>query len=290
MNLLPFVIIIVLVLGMFSLSQFRRTNSLEQEKNTYVAYFKGLREARNDVEDSAYAQARTPNSSNKPSESTTTTEKNDDIKKRPFFRDRKIGWPGGRLNLSSLLDDTQDTADLEKITLGYLKALYGNKSFFPKNPKTFLKHLVAKLKANEETIPLHELVLDDPTMQDTFYKMLRGTHTYDIIQEKGYPPFDHFFTFEKNSEPPMNFHSANVVFLNVALGKNLADNLIKKEREMSVNKPNSLKSPLEKGEVENLFGEAFSSQLSLFSFKSSGRWKNPEIYIDDQTKITVRIE
>jgi len=56
MNLLPFVMIIILVLGLFSLSQFQSSLSLEKTKDAYVAYFKGKREVRNQREALAYEE------------------------------------------------------------------------------------------------------------------------------------------------------------------------------------------------------------------------------------------
>jgi len=294
MNLLPFVMIIVLVLGMFSLSQFQRNNSLEKEKNTYIAYFKGLRETRNDLEDMAYVNAKKRKTNHTPSSSTTSEpQEKDDIKERHFFRERKVGWPSGRLNLSSLLDDAQAKSGLKNITIEYLQALYGHKDFFPKDPKSLLDSIIAKLKTNKDLIPLHELELDDPKMHDIFYRVLKGTHTYNLKKQgskdpEGYPPFDHFFTFEKSSHLPMNFNSANEVFLEVALGVNVAKELIKKEKEQV--KTNALSSPLSKDEINDIFKNIFPSPKDLFNFNSSGTQKNPEMYVDSQTKITVRIE
>jgi hypothetical protein len=293
MNLLPFVMIIVFVLGMFSLSQFQRNNSLEKEKNAYIAYFKGLRESRNGLEDMAYVNARneishsTTSSKTSSSEQKGENEEKDDIQKRPFFRERKIGWPSGRLNLSSLLDDTKNSSTLKNICIEYLRALYGHKDFFPKDPKPLLDSIITKLKTDKDSVLLHELKLDDPKMHDIFYKMLRGTHTYNLKNE-GYPPFDHFFTFEKGCDPPMNFHSANEVFLEVALGENVAKELIKKEKE-SV-KTNALSSPLSKDEINDILKNIFPNPMNLFNFNISGTQRNPEMYVDDQTKITVRIE
>ena len=281
--------IIVLVLGMFSLSQFQRNNSLEKEKNTYIAYFKGLRETRNDLEDMAYVNAKKKKTNHTPSSSTTSEpQEKDDIKERHFFRERKVGWPSGRLNLSSLLEDDQTKLDLQKITIEYLQALYGHKDFFPKKPKPLLDSIIAKLKTNKDLIPLHELELYDPKMHDIFYRMLRGTHTYNLKKQEGYPPFDHFFTFEKSSHPPMNFNSANEVFLEVALGENVAKKLIKKEKEQV--KTNALSSPLSKDEINDIFKTVFPNPKDFFNFDSSGGQRNPEMYVDDQTKITVRIE
>ncbi|MGE0197535.1 MAG: hypothetical protein AB7N99_01880 [Simkaniaceae bacterium] len=291
MNLLPFVMIIVLILGMFSLSQFQQSISLEKEKNAYLAYFIGLRESRNDCEDSVYVNARKTHSKGKSSPTTPSkTTKNDDIKERLFFRERKVGWLEGRLHLSSLLDESQNNASLKTLTLKYLSALYGHKKFFPKDPKPFLESLIKTLKTQETLIPLHEVVFEDPQMQELFYKILRGTHTYDLEKKEGYPPFDHFFTFEKSDHPPMNFHGANKVFLQVALGPSKAEELILEEKKRLIDTPNSLKSPLSKTDLEKILREDFAEKIQWFHFNPGKREKNPEMHVDEKTKITVRIE
>ncbi|NGX51381.1 MAG: hypothetical protein K1060chlam2_01247 [Chlamydiae bacterium] len=283
MNLLPFVITIVLILGMFSLSQFENANSLQKEKNIYVAYFEGLRKARNHLEDSAYKRRRESNSKRGTSSS---SKAKDEVKELPFFRERKLGWSGGRLNLSALLSASQKYRGVEKIAVEYLEALYGTNDTFPKNLKPLLKALIVKLTASEELTPLHEVELDDPKMQALFYKMLRGTQTYDLMGGEGYPPFDHFFTFQGEEIAPINFHSASELLLEVVLGKSGAEELIERERAKVGAHPNALKSPLKRGEIELLLGE----KLPLFNLKTQKTIKNPESYTDQETKITVRIE
>ena len=56
MNILPFVITILMILGMFSLSQFQKIRSPEQE--SYVAYFKTLRKTRNALVEEVYQKHR----------------------------------------------------------------------------------------------------------------------------------------------------------------------------------------------------------------------------------------
>ena len=289
MNLLPLTLIIILILGIFSLSQFQRSLSLESEKITYISYFKGLRGARNKLENSAYVTAKTPP---KPKKDSPLKKEKEEEKKTtpPFFRDRKIGWPNGRLHLSSLVHDPLKYPNLEEVTLIYLSTLYGKAEFFPKDPRPFFKHLIKTLKTSEEEIPLHELELNHPEMEEILYKMLRGTQTYDLTG-KGYPPFHHFFTFEETNSSPMNFHSANEVFLNIVLGEKATKALIAQEKEELEETPQALTSPIKTAKaVEAFLGDDFAKVAHLFRFSGRSTKRNPEAYTDQQTQITVRIE
>jgi len=149
MNLLPFIIIIILVLGMFSLSQFQRSHSLEKEKNLYIIYFKGLRQIRNDLENAYYEKAKKilSNSKSDPTKETSNTPKD-----TLFFRERMLGWSSGKLNLSSLLNDASDSLGLKEICIKYLLLLYGHTDFFPKNPQYLLDCVIEKLKTEQEII------------------------------------------------------------------------------------------------------------------------------------------
>jgi len=284
MNLFPFVMIIVFILSMFSLAQFQRNHSLKREKDTYIAYFKGLREVRNSLESEAYTKAK------KSSPDRTHSQKPSKDKKstQHFFRDKNIGCSNGRLNIFSLLDKTQNNTELKKTCIQYLRALYGHNKFFPVDPTHLLDSIIAKLREEEHPPPLHTLKLDDSEMHNLFYKVLKGTHTYNIKTKEGYPPFDHFFTFEKGQTSPMNFHAANEIFLEVVLGKSITKELIKKEKELK--RAYAAFSPLSIADVQDFTKNIHPNPIGLFAFTPPKAEKQPKIHVDTQTKITVRIK
>jgi len=234
MNILPIVITIVLILGMFSLSQFQRNSSLKQDRSTYIAYFRGLRETRNKLEETAYLSERKSLMKEKVKPTPKKSKNENKERKAPlFFRDKKLGWSEGRLNLSSLLEENKISETLLTLAADYLTELYGHAEFFPSDPIPLLNLLISKLKKGTELVPLQELELNN----EALYKMLRGTHTYDLKKQVGYPPFNHFFTFEKRKGPPINFKYANEILLQVVLGKETTHALIKMEKEKQANKP-----------------------------------------------------
>lgn len=290
MNLLPFIVVIIMVLGLFSLSQFQGAVTQKKEHQLYLAYFRGLRETRNDKEITAYKKSRVKKK---------TDEKSGE-KKKPYtikyFREKREGWEKGRLNLSSLLKKPYKYEGLETLAESYVKQLYVDAPFFPEE-KNFSKMLIETLVKiytdNEHPPEFHEILFDDPDLQETFFKMVHGTHTYDLEKKIGYPPFGEMFSFEKSDRPPMNFHYANLPFLSLALGEKVKKELVKVEQELLPTAKQKRLSPLKKKDVEDLLlnktlGKA-DTLLNLFDFKYESSKRDPEQFVDPQTAITVKI-
>lgn len=290
MNVLPFIVVIIMVLGLFSLSQFQGAVTQKKERQLYLAYFRGLRETRNNKEINAYKKSRVKRK----------TEEKSGEEKKPYtvkyFREKREGWEKGRLNLSSLLKKPTKYEGLEALAESYVKQLYGHASFFPKEknfPKMLIKALIKIYMDNESPPELHEILFDDPDMQETFFKMVHGTHTYDLEKKIGYPPFGEMFSFEKSDRPPMNFHYANLPFLSLTLGEKVKKELIKIEQELLPSAKRKCLSPLKKKDVEDLLlnktlGKA-DTLLNLFDFKYEPSKRDPEQFVDPQTAITVKI-
>ena len=280
MNLLPFVIIIILISGMFTQSQLQQTISIKKEECAFRAYFLGHRESRNLAESNSYLNAIKKNPA--PAKSVSTFPSKNTY---PFVRNHMISWPIGRLNLSSLLSDKKNE-DHINLAISYFKSIYAHKHFFPENPKAFLLLLFDKVVIEE--IPIQAIRFENPKMQESIYKILRGTQTYDIMLKKGYPPFAHFFSFEKSNQKPMNFHAANTLFLKAALGEKITNNILNKEQK---NKScNSLKSPITKKDLIEILGSDASTKIDLFKFTVPTIERSNQSHIDEKTQITVRFD
>lgn len=287
MNLLPFVIVIITILALFSTSFFDRHVMEKKEQEIYLAYFKGLRAARNHKEDLAYCSLR---KRGKPP-STNSSKKEPSKKKVDYFRDEKIGWENGRLNLSSLTQDAQKWPELKTITIAYVKRLYSNHDIFPSEGKFVEKLIDALIAAYKDVDPLppfYDLKLEDK-FRIPFYKMVRGTHTYDIKTNAGYPPFGNFFTFEEREKPPMFFQDANTTFLSIVLGTEKMQ-IIKDEELREIEKSGGHHSSLNRTKLEELLSDSPPSpqQLDLFDFNQKSSPRTPGKHKDQKTQITVR--
>lgn len=287
MNLLPFVIVIITILALFSTSFFDRHVMEKKEQAIYLAYFKGLRAARNMKEDLAY---RSLMKGGKP-QSTNSSKKEPSKKKIDYFRDEKIGWKNGRLNLSSLTQDAQKWPELKAISIKYVKRLYSNHDIFPNEGKfveKLIDALTAAYKDEDSLTPFYDLKLEDK-FRIPFYKMLRGTHTYDLKSGAGYPPFGDFFTFEEREKPPMFFQDANTTFLSIVLGDKKTQIIVDEERK-EIQESGKHRSSLNRTQLEELLSDSPPSpqQLDLFDFNQKSSPRNPGKHKDQKTQITVR--
>ncbi|MDJ0652294.1 MAG: hypothetical protein QNJ27_04750 [Simkaniaceae bacterium] len=290
MNLLPFVVIIIVVLTLFSLSQFEGLLSLKKENQIYRAYFRGLRERRNNKANKPCHKITPKNKKN-----TKTAKAKKAIKStQKYFREERVGWEKGRLNLSSLLATPHKYPSLEAVAVQYIKRLYGKAEFFPKNDqiiKDLMETLIKEQQKSPPT-PLHEITFSDPRLQDIFYKMMRGTHSYDL-EGKGYPPFGEMFTFEQSNCPPMNYHYANISFLSLVVGEEMTKKFVELEKKQLIDAKKKSQSPIKPSTFKNLLktqgiGDK-NGLLELFEFsyrKSKGVLAKHQ---DSATQITVKV-
>jgi len=287
MNLLPFVIVIITILALFSSSFFDRHVMEKKEQEIYLAYFKGLRVARNHKEDLAYRSLMKGGKS----KSTSSSKNESSEKTTPYFRNEKIGWKNGRLNLSSLTQDAKKWPELKAITIAYVKRLYSGHNIFPKEDKfveRLVDDLIAAYKDGDPLLPFHEVELDDK-FHLPFYKMVKGTHTYDLEEKTGYPPLGDFFSFEERESPPMFFQDANTTFLSIVLGTKKTQIIVDEElKEIEESKRH--RSSINRTKLEELLSNSPPSpqQLELFDFNQKRSPRTPGKHTDPKTQITVR--
>ena len=119
--------------------------------------------------------------------------------------------------------------------------------------------------------------------------MVRGTHTYDLETNAGYPPFGDFFTFEEREKPPMFFQDANTTFLSIVLGTKKMQ-IIKDEELREFEKSGGHHSSLNRTKLEELLSDSPPSpqQLDLFDFNQKSSPRKPGKHKDQKTQITVR--
>jgi hypothetical protein len=291
MNLLPFVTVIITVLALFS-SAFLQKHIIEKKECAlYKAYFKGLREVRNQKEGKAYTSLMKKSGTTEKKPSSISSSK---TRKKGYFRDEKIGLENGMLNLSSLVSSPEKWPQLKGVAIKYIYHLYGNKGIFPENSKfveNLLESLVKEYQKDEidDETELYDLELCDPYTVP-FYKMLKGTRTYNLETGVGYPPFGDFFTFKGREKAPMFFQDANTTFLQVAFGAKPSKLLIQAELKKS-EKSNRYHAALNREELENVFSTAVISPqlLDLFeyAYQKSSNQKMLSV-TDAKTHLTVQ--
>lgn len=284
MNILPFVITILLILGMFSLTQLKQIRS--PETKIYISYFETLRQTRNALAHEVYQKEMKKQSKNNASSTGNQKSNNEDV---PYFRDQYFGCKEGRLNLYSLLEEKQNSL-LKEVATAYLRTLYGH---LPDYSDALLDDLLeaqaAYIAANHEPVPFYELTFKDPKKHEKYYRFIRGTNTYDL-KTKGFPPLEDFFTFNADQKKPMLFNYAPEVFLNVVFSTEFTAEIRKEEHEAQKqdNKRTSCfnREGLLIKANEKMISDA-NSKMDLFEFKSK-RAKKTISTTDEKTGITVR--
>lgn len=289
MNLLPFVMVIIMVLTLFNLSHFEEVLRQKKENQMYLAYFRGLREIRNQKVQAAYKKT----SSKDKKDQKKSTKRPPNKKSHTYFREKRIGFEKGRLNLSSLLKKPHKYPSLEAVTVEYVKQLYGKAEFFPDHDEVIKDLVKTLIKKKEENplLPLCEMTFDDPQLQGIFYKMMKGTQFYDL-KGNGYPPFEDMFTFETSDRPPMNYHYANLAFLSLIFGQKEAREFAELEKSQLIGAKKKCCSPIKKPELERLLMNQYGSNprlvLELFDFTYRPSERASMKYRDKETQITVK--
>ena len=112
--------------------------------------------------------------------------------------------PLGKWNLTALFQaNTHSSALLKTFTENLLIDLYGDTSFWKETEKQVPHLATAFVKAflrKEKAVTLVDLFPEEALLQNAFYKMLKGSGTYQILPKQGYPPLEAFFCVQKEEE------------------------------------------------------------------------------------------
>jgi len=234
MNVLPFILAFLVLFGMFS-TRFMKDNIDSHAK--YVAYHTSIvqfRDKRNKMEKKNYdawrdkhdkGTAPAPHSKNKKKEK---EEKEEDS--FTYYRDKYRGSEESKINLLPLITGDKKYPHLYEVALAYIQKAYGGARFYQEQrmenfAKTLLDHFIheGKKRWKEGSPPSFDEFPfpEDLFLHSAYYKVLRGTHSYNLDTREGYPPLDHLFKIdaEKKSLNPISFAYAPSPLLEVVLGK-----------------------------------------------------------------------
>ncbi len=288
MNILPFVVTILMVLSLFSLSQFR--NSMSPETTLYISYFKTLREARNQLARDVYLKHHVKKDKK---QKNVHVEKKENSSTTPYFRHRNVGAKEGRLSLLPLLKGEDDSGVLKELALKYFRMLYGH---LPGYRETLLLQILEKQKeyylVHNETIPCYGLMSEMKNIDDFEYRVFRGTHAYDPEAGIGFPPFEHAFSYDGDGIRAIQFSYAPKMLLGALFSPELADEIEEIEYADQVSK-NGRRTPCS---AEKLTAKANGKmipnthlKLELIDFSAKKESKR-FVETDLNTQITVWAE
>ena len=288
MNFLPFVLIVIVIFSLYSLSWLESGITGKKESSVYTSYFQGLRELRNQ-------KAQQARLAKLPQEEKEALELPKD---EVYFREKWEGASLGRLNLFSLLSSEIPNSPLYQVALDYLENLYGKHLFGNKDQGTCKKILDELLKIQREhlknqdrPLELYSIELEDPYLKEKYFKMLTGTQTYNLIKKEGYLPLSQAIEFKKNDSKPINFNYANVLLLEALFGKKSTHAIIEKEQEnqRDAEKPTTVYSLNENDLKDILWKNPTNSAVyDLLDYKKVKK-EPPLSWTDPKTHITVRM-
>lgn len=290
MNLLPFVIIIIIILGMFSYSSFSSSMTGKKEMSSYKAHFQGMREIRNQKAEQAYLSQLT-------SKEKVELEGSKEL---PYFRERSEGAPQGRINLYSLIENPSSNKTLYAVALKYLELLYENAFCDKRKDQKLCKKILdgvlkaqrKNIKDNQEVLELCKIEFEDSYLKEKYFKMLNGTTSYNLQDHKGYLPLYQAIEFEKTTSKPIKFPYANVVLIEALFGVKATKEIIKEEweKQQAEEKASNTYALTENDLKEITWKSNVDDQVfSLLDYKKT-KGSPPISWTDPTTNITIRLQ
>lgn len=203
MNLLGlvFAIITILTFGLFTCLDKQVSNN--QIKSAYLNHKLAHRDILNAYQSEIYHHCRGKATEEKTKEPKAETPK----KKKPIRPNRDCA----KINLWPIINEgREEHPQLYNLAKKLIFTFY--KPLFPNNKKfdvQFLENLLHAIKSGstDEELSLEKIDLKDPLMKKIFYRMLKGTKTWDLAQGIGYPPLADYLCIEKGEGQICLFHA-----------------------------------------------------------------------------------
>lgn len=137
---------------------------------------------------------------------------------------------GSQLNLYPLIQENEPkTHPFYAIIARLLCLLYPNILPDQQSACALLDTILAKAKTLKEP-SLNQLMPEDPLFQESYYRMLKGTNQYDLVQKKGIPPLADFLMIHKKNSC-CYLCSAHFLVLQAIFGENFAHIIIEGEQQ-----------------------------------------------------------
>jgi len=203
-----------------------------------------------------------------------------------------------RLNLYPLIKKKpQENKELLHIFERLIQTLYENSTFYPKKEKNFAKKMALSIchAAHEQLIeeknPLHKkrlekLFLSSSSMQQIYYKMLKGSLHYDFEKEIGYPSLLDYIKIEEGKESKICLSCAPYEVLSYLFSPSVAQTIIAK-REKS-------KNPLTEEEIKTIVfnnrqSPTYANLFKVVQTSCKSQKKYPITFIAEDTEAGIKV-
>ena len=223
MNILFFVMSFLLIFSFCSLSLLKDQGAFTEEKHQFCQHLKGRQKLFNQWSRYQYSlkKKKTPAVLSKETGSSSRIL-------------RKTHSKLSKWNLAPLfLEGSEQKAIIKKTAL-LLQELYGHTEFWQEGlAEALIEAFMAKKGDCNVLSDICDLFPENPDLQKSFYKMLKGSSLYDLEKKKGYPPLTQFFLLDVEAPEVLYFSYASSPALCAFLGKDLGKEVLAIEEEKS---------------------------------------------------------
>jgi len=288
-NVLPLVFSFLIIMALITSTLTRKTGTAKQESRALFGLLQAEANVRTlQARDKMTALRRTAKrtaASPKPAPEQTQEKPQEaeegNLEEEPavsngrYFRDTKCAHKGRQLFLGKLIANPEKASLAYEAALKLLRDLYGGKPFWKEAriPDLEVKILNALIEAKEKSF--YDLVSKKEGLGEIFYKILKGTNTYDAAAHEGIPPLLDYFDLEESGSQFVYFHTASRSVLEAFLGSDLTSLIEKEERAKG--------KPLSQDELRPLVQKhpaAFNSNKidEVFSFQPPNKTATASIH------------
>lgn len=288
MNILPFVISILIILGIGVAALSKGHVATAVEKSAIEGYLNAHRKRWNHQEQAFYRKApkgTAPQNGSSSEREEVADEEEAKIKSR-YFRYRRCTHESGKFNLFPLIGQAPGdplATYLYEPAAELMRTLYQHAPFW-KREEHYEYQILEALAKKKPDASIYDLFPDSPKLARIFYLVQKGTNTYQLEQGKGYPPLEDFFKIEPTHQQVfvLNFQQAPLPTLQVFLGKELSEKIALLEK--GTNKP------LIKKEFESLVEHdpQKKAELQKIRLVFSDRELASSVATDERTGISVQ--
>ncbi|MCI0381668.1 MAG: hypothetical protein L0207_01255 [Chlamydiae bacterium] len=287
MNLLPFVSAFLLILSLLSYRCFNNLVETISEERSFL----GKVSTYIDI-DSKISKKKFAGMKNEKTEKSSAKKSKSKSKAGAYLshRENENPHPLSKLNIAPLFRDTYEKKEMIfRIALEGIRILYEKTPIYREGMNEKILSWMVEVGKGDATIQsIDEFVQKIPDNMKWLYPFFKGTNSY-VIGKKGVPPLSDFFAIDqrKNIKSIHLFYTSKPI-LQAFLGKNLTEEIEKKEREKW--ELNHSHRPITKGELESILLKerriSFSDVESITYFSKKPE-KNPQL-VDVHPKTGLR--
>jgi hypothetical protein len=288
MNVLPLVSAFLIIFAICSYSFVHNVRTIAEEKIHYLGSFRIQRKFTASQANRAYNKQKGKSLHTQPSRQAAASAST-----YHSPRDWQRKKDESKCNLRALLA-TIPPERLEEIALTVLRDLYFLAPFYREGLEMQILTTIKKiLKEDGDLETFEDLLKKVPDEEFAFfYKLVKGTHRYQVSTTNGYPALGDFFSISpiKENTPPISFSHASRPLLNAVFGPTHAPLIINEEKHKWEEKKRH--QPLTKQELEGfLLGKQLNpaDYAPLLTFSNRSQSPPLEIIYDEETKLQIKI-